>query len=105
MMARQEGLEPPTSGLEGPCSIQLSYCRGARSWRILTSRPGTTKCGGLADDHVASCPSNTFDMLLDDDEARARCSLRARGFQFTSRSRDPGTPMIHSARLHPSSFR
>ena len=24
-MARQEGLEPPTSGLEGPCSIQLSY--------------------------------------------------------------------------------
>src|SRR5690606_22641162 len=26
-VARQEGLEPPTSGLEGPCSIQLSYCR------------------------------------------------------------------------------
>ncbi len=27
ILARQEGLEPPTSGLEGPCSIQLSYCR------------------------------------------------------------------------------
>jgi hypothetical protein len=26
-MARQEGLEPPTPGLEGPCSIQLNYCR------------------------------------------------------------------------------
>ena len=26
-MARQEGLEPPTYGLEGSCSIQLSYWR------------------------------------------------------------------------------
>ncbi len=24
-MARVEGLEPPTTDLEGPCSIQLSY--------------------------------------------------------------------------------
>ena len=26
-VARQEGLEPPTYGLEGSCSIQLSYWR------------------------------------------------------------------------------
>jgi hypothetical protein len=26
-LARQEGLEPPTRGLEIRCSIQLSYCR------------------------------------------------------------------------------
>jgi len=24
-MVSQEGFEPPTPGLEGPCSIQLSY--------------------------------------------------------------------------------
>ena len=27
LMARQEGLEPPTYCLEGSCSIQLSYWR------------------------------------------------------------------------------
>lgn len=29
-MARLEGLEPPTKGLENPCSIQLSYRRDNR---------------------------------------------------------------------------
>src|ERR1700754_4534785 len=30
-LARQEGLEPPPLGLEGRCSIQLSYCRNERA--------------------------------------------------------------------------
>ena len=39
ILARQEGLEPPTPGLEGPCSIQLSYCRVIRNGpRILARR-------------------------------------------------------------------
>ncbi len=43
-MARQEGLEPPTPGLEGPCSIQLSYCRlCALQRRILPRGPDTEK--------------------------------------------------------------
>ena len=44
-MARQEGLEPPTSGLEGPCSIQLSYCRNTRGVGILTSDAQTSSRG------------------------------------------------------------
>jgi hypothetical protein len=32
LLVRQEGLEPPTLGLEGRCSIQLSYCRN-EEWR------------------------------------------------------------------------
>ena len=32
-MARLEGFEPPTRGLEGRCSVQLSY-RRKRLWRI-----------------------------------------------------------------------
>lgn len=32
-LAGQEGLEPPTTGLEIRCSIQLSYCPLVRSLR------------------------------------------------------------------------
>ena len=35
MLARQKGLEPLTHGLEGRCSIQLSY------WRIIGARRRT----------------------------------------------------------------
>ena len=39
-MARQGGLEPPTDGLEGRCSVQLSYWRtNGRGERIRTSDP------------------------------------------------------------------
>lgn len=33
-VVRQEGLEPPPLGLEGRCSIQLSYCRVADNPRF-----------------------------------------------------------------------
>ncbi len=41
--ARQAGLEPTTLGLEGRCSIQLSYWRKAifSATYIITSRPGS----------------------------------------------------------------
>ena len=35
-VARQEGLEPSAHGLEGRCSIQLSYWRAGRGDRIRT---------------------------------------------------------------------
>ena len=39
-VARQGGLEPPTDGLEGRCSVQLSYWRFyGRGERIRTSDP------------------------------------------------------------------
>ena len=33
-LARPEGLEPPTSGLEGRCSVQLSYGRFSKNYRV-----------------------------------------------------------------------
>lgn len=47
-MVRLEGIEPPTSGLEGWCSVQLSYRRFALGAGIepatfwLTARPLST---------------------------------------------------------------
>ena len=37
-MARQKGLEPLTHGLEGRCSIQLSYWRNLRRKQEISSR-------------------------------------------------------------------
>ena len=42
-MARQEGLEPPTPGLEGPCSIQLSYCRAIHCRARILARPAENR--------------------------------------------------------------
>ena len=38
-LARQGGIEPPTHGLEGRCSVHLSYWRAGRGERIRTSDP------------------------------------------------------------------
>ena len=37
-MARQKGLEPLTHGLEGRCSIQLSYWRNPQTQAEMVSR-------------------------------------------------------------------
>ena len=46
-MARLEGIEPPTHGLEGRCSIRLSY-RRAQEFSLLAERPSS--------DAVRVCP-------------------------------------------------
>ena len=46
-MARSKGFEPPTAGLEGRCSIQLSYERAVNNLACLAGfEPATYHLGG-----------------------------------------------------------
>jgi hypothetical protein len=46
-MARQKGLEPLTHGLEGRCSVHLSYWRVKSGRADLNGRPPAPKAGAL----------------------------------------------------------
>ena len=57
MLARPEGLEPPTTSLEGSCSIQLSYGRALDARIAWIARPGNgVTLRGMQQEHGQGVP-------------------------------------------------
>ena len=85
-LARLEGLEPPAHGLEGRCSIQLSYRRMPAGrlpnvlWRIIQRNTSVSADRNVLY-HRAQSVSTDFYIRLIDKNVRKRYSFRVRGEQ------------------------
>ena len=85
-LARLEGLEPPAHGLEGRCSIQLSYRRMPAGrlpnvlWRIIQRNTSVSADRNVLY-HRAQGVSTDFSIPRIDKNGRKRYSFRVRGEQ------------------------
>ena len=85
-LARLEGLEPPAHGLEGRCSIQLSYRRMPAGrlpnvlWRIIQRNTSVSADRNVLYHRVQGV-STDFSILRIDKNRRKRYSFRVRGEQ------------------------
>ena len=85
-LARLEGLEPPAHGLEGRCSIQLSYRRMPAGrlpnvlWRII-QRNTSVSADRYVLYHCKNAMSTDFYLRIIDKNRRKRYPFRVRGEQ------------------------
>ena len=86
ILARLEGLEPPAHGLEGRCSIQLSYRRMPAGrlpnvlWRIIQRNTSVSADRNVLY-HRPRGVSTDFSVPRIDKNERKRYPLRVRGEQ------------------------
>ena len=102
MMARLEGLEPPAHGLEGRCSIQLSYRRMPRA-ASPSSLAHTVETSVSADRyvlyHAEKRVSTDFSMFRIDKKTGKVYSFPVRGEQTVAGLRACGKSGHHRARV------